>query len=319
GKYCYKPVLERTCCPMYTIRCDALNFKLRKSHKKVIKKLNGFIISGEKSSKRIESEIQVKDVMDNRPQVKPLFNEKESQNEYKGSAEPNKESVEKIIDNDINTSVNVMSGDHKSDDKVMERRKGKAKNIRKERKLRKIMAKEKCDEKRGLEIMSENFRNKAIAKNKCKSLEDYLNEIETSLNAKHKLKVIFILCIRFVSTTTEEYKQTFEESHEVYRKYQMSIHGDSLDKCSSKQYKRFLIDSPLENERCVTSDGLPDHLGSFHQQYWLDNKLIAVGVIDVLPYCVSSVYLYYDPEYDFLSLGTYSALRFTFNAFLTQT
>ncbi|CAG2164796.1 unnamed protein product [Oppiella nova] len=279
GKYCYKPVLERTCCPMYTIRCDAVNFKLRKSHKKV------------------------KDVMDDRPQVKPLFNEKESQNEYKGSAEPNKESVEKIIDNDINTSVNVMSCDHKSDDKVMERRKGKAKNIRKERKLRKIMAKEKCDEKRGLEIMSENFKSKAIAKNKCKSLEDYLNEIETSLNAKHKLK------IRFVSTTTEEYKQTFEESHEVYRKYQMSIHGDSLDKCSSKQYKRFLIDSPLENERCVTSDGLPDHLGSFHQQYWLDNKLIAVGVIDVLPYCVSSVYLYYDPEYDFLSLGTYSALR----------
>jgi arginyl-tRNA---protein transferase len=37
--------------------------------------------------------------------------------------------------------------------------------------------------------------------------------------------------------------------------------------------------------------------------------LIAVGVIDILPYCVSSVYFYYDPEYDFLSLGTYASLR----------
>jgi len=94
---------------VHVFRCDAVNFKLRKSHKKSDKKIEWIIISGEKSSKRIESEIQVKDVMDDRPQVKPLFNEKESQNEYKGSAEPNKESVEKIIDNDINTSVNVMS------------------------------------------------------------------------------------------------------------------------------------------------------------------------------------------------------------------
>ncbi|KAF2353973.1 Arginine-tRNA-protein transferase C-terminal [Trinorchestia longiramus] len=51
-------------------------------------------------------------------------------------------------------------------------------------------------------------------------------------------------------------------------------------------------------------------LGSFHQQYWLDSdKLIAVAVIDVLPFCVSSVYFYYDPDYSFLSLGTYSSLR----------
>lgn len=50
--------------------------------------------------------------------------------------------------------------------------------------------------------------------------------------------------------------------------------------------------------------------GSFHQQYWLDKKLIAVGVIDVLPLCVSSVYFFYDPDYSFLSLGTYASLRF---------
>jgi len=51
--------------------------------------------------------------------------------------------------------------------------------------------------------------------------------------------------------------------------------------------------------------------GSFHQHYILDGKIIAVGVIDILPYCVSSVYFYYDPEYAFLTLGTYSALRYT--------
>lgn len=49
--------------------------------------------------------------------------------------------------------------------------------------------------------------------------------------------------------------------------------------------------------------------GSFHQQYWLDDKLIAVGVIDILPGSVSSVYFFYDPDYNFLSLGTYGSLR----------
>lgn len=50
-------------------------------------------------------------------------------------------------------------------------------------------------------------------------------------------------------------------------------------------------------------------LGSFHQQYYLDDTLIAVAVIDILPSCISSVYFFYDPEYSFLSLGTYSSLR----------
>lgn len=49
--------------------------------------------------------------------------------------------------------------------------------------------------------------------------------------------------------------------------------------------------------------------GSFHYQYYLDGILIAVGVIDILPECVSSVYFYYDPAYSFLSLGTYASLR----------
>lgn len=53
--------------------------------------------------------------------------------------------------------------------------------------------------------------------------------------------------------------------------------------------------------------------GSFHQQYWLDERLIAVGVIDILPKCVSSVYFFYDPEFSFLTLGTYGTLRWISN------
>jgi arginine-tRNA-protein transferase len=66
-------------------------------------------------------------------------------------------------------------------------------------------------------------------------------------------------------------------------------------------------------------EGPPQGYGSFHQQYWMDGKLVAVGVIDVLPRCVSSVYFYYDPELAQLSLGTYASLRhvYTVNAALS--
>ncbi len=47
-----------------------------------------------------------------------------------------------------------------------------------------------------------------------------------------------------------------------------------------------------------------------HQQYWLHGeRLIAVGLIEVLSGCISSVYLFYDPEFAFLNLGTHVALR----------
>ena len=45
-------------------------------------------------------------------------------------------------------------------------------------------------------------------------------------------------------------------------------------------------------------------------QFWLDGTvLIAVGVVDFVTLGWSSVYFFYDPDYNFLSLGTYSALR----------
>ncbi|MGH0115833.1 UNVERIFIED_CONTAM: hypothetical protein FKN15_054189 [Acipenser sinensis] len=67
--------------------------------------------------------------------------------------------------------------------------------------------------------------------------------------------------------------------------------------------------APSEEWSENPSDGPDCGYGSFHQQYCLNGKIIAVGVIDILPACVSSVYLYYDPDYSGMSLGVYSALR----------
>ena len=63
--------------------------------------------------------------------------------------------------------------------------------------------------------------------------------------------------------------------------------------------------SPIPSE----ASGDDEHpFGSYHQHYYIDGRLIAVGVVDILPSCVSSVYLYYDPDFHFLTLGTFAAL-----------
>ena len=48
--------------------------------------------------------------------------------------------------------------------------------------------------------------------------------------------------------------------------------------------------------------GRPEHLpptyGSYHQLYRLDGELVAMGVIDILPHCVSSVYFMYEKKWE---------------------
>ena len=55
-----------------------------------------------------------------------------------------------------------------------------------------------------------------------------------------------------------------------------------------------------ESER---PDRLPADYGAYHQLYRLDGELIAMGVIDILPNCVSSVYFMYNKKWEKHSLG----------------
>ncbi|XWS74816.1 hypothetical protein CRYUN_Cryun01aG0030200 [Craigia yunnanensis] len=100
------------------------------------------------------------------------------------------------------------------------------------------------------------------------------------------------------------------EEYALYRRYQIKVHNDPPARVTESSYRSFLVDTPLLFVSPY-ADGLvpPCGFGSFHQQYIIDGKLVAVGVIDILPGCLSSKYLFWDPDYAFLSLGKYSALQ----------
>ena len=86
-------------------------------------------------------------------------------------------------------------------------------------------------------------------------------------------------------------------------------------------FHRFLCETPLplvqpdgsDDQRFqIDTEGYDTHIpiGSYHQQYRINGVLIAVGVVDILPHCLSSVYAFYDPDLSrHLELGKYTALR----------
>lgn len=100
-----------------------------------------------------------------------------------------------------------------------------------------------------------------------------------------------------------------EEKYAVFENYQRLVHHEPPHKISRGGFKRFLCNSPLKREDFVDTDGKERQLGSFHHCYRLDGKLVAIGVLDLLPHCVSAVYFIYHESIHMHTPGKLGALR----------
>lgn len=118
-----------------------------------------------------------------------------------------------------------------------------------------------------------------------------------------------------------------DETFKVYQKYQEVVHNEPEKQ--SDGYARFLCRNPLfdprnkedaerivkddkqlDQERDIKDEGVwPEHLGGYHMIHRIDGEVFAVSVIDITPTSLSSVYLFYDPKYEFLSPGVFGAIR----------
>ncbi|XP_032662763.1 arginyl-tRNA--protein transferase 1 isoform X4 [Odontomachus brunneus] len=270
GSYCYKPTLEQTCCPLYTIKCEALDFRISKSQKKVLKRMVKFL-------KNELVNDNIKDMNEDQHDNIDINNE-EALNYAKHHAKAQKnlskinvssmdseisgrmsiDPIETSKDTSISkisisasssdqrqlTNAEKKSASHSSNENISTVPRKKAKLLRIERKQNKLLAQGKSQS----EI--ESIMREKKQQNCAKSLEELFDEVYTGL----------------------------------------------------KKFEPWISESG--------TPGIPPQgYGSFHEQYWLNNELIAVGVIDILPSCVSSVYFFYDPAYSQLSLGTFSSLR----------
>jgi len=97
-----------------------------------------------------------------------------------------------------------------------------------------------------------------------------------------------------------------DEKFALFSNYQRHVHHETDGDVTRSGFQRFLCDSSLHRHP-DRSDGKP--LGSYHQCYRLDGRLIAMGVLDLLPHAVSGVYFIYHSDYEKWSFGKLSALR----------
>ncbi|GMM36333.1 arginyltransferase [Saccharomycopsis crataegensis] len=125
-----------------------------------------------------------------------------------------------------------------------------------------------------------------------------------------------------VFRTVIEPAQFSEKKFELYKKYQCKVHKDKPSEVTQKSFKRFLCTNPFSeyfsdeelndlNEWDVIEDSkrIFTAMGAFHECYYINNEMVAISVIDILPNSISSVYFIWDPDYANLGLGNFSALR----------
>lgn len=210
GTTYYKPDLPRSCCPHYTIRLKAVDFKAKKEQRSAINKLNDYVIGPEYKQKAAMLCPQPREV---KRQKRDKFD--------------------------------VGDAAHKAEyDRLP----------------------------------------KPIGKKSKQPIEP-----------AHKFEV------------TLEGDSCTKEKHDVMLRYQTKIHNDPAWRWSEASFKRFLCTGL--DRKTLKVKGRTLKLGSYHQCYRIDGKLIAVGVLDLLPHAVSSVYLFYDPDYQEWDWGKISALH----------
>lgn len=339
GKYCYKPVMNTTCCPLYTIRCEATKFRLSKSQKTVLKRMNDFLLYGKKekqqksdapptasSGKPTVSPKSVRPGVGPDPSKPPCRKAKLVRRERKqqklarntgGSNKMEADPTDQCSATQLSSDPTSKATKGEDTDISPPTRKGDAADTPSTSKGNTTDAPLARTDKStdAPSSVSKAAKSKStrmdvppflqIGPDGKKPLEMFLTLPASDRAPTHKLELKLIRS----SPPSPEFQATFKESYMVYKKYQMAIHHDTEDECTEKQFRRFLCDSPLIPRKGPV--GWPCDYGSYHHHYYIDGKLFMVGVIDILPKCVSSVYLYYDTDYGFLTPGVYSALRET--------
>ena len=287
GRFIYRAFMRETCCPQYVFRTDATKFRLSKQQRATIRKMNRYLLQGEASGAGEE-----------RKKGEPC-NSSVNEAELPEDAIPN-----------------VCEGDGKSAGRK------KSKSVR-----RGLGADPSKPPSKKAKLLRRERQAKKAAEQGINSLEEHPTTSEptsTSSEAEcmtekmaipHAPSYAHTLTTRLVPccTSDDAFTATYTESYEVFRKFQLGVHGDNEEDCRECNFNEFLVETPLVGEKAP--EGAPCDYGSYHLQYLLDGRIFAVGVLDIIPKGVLCEYLYYDPTYRFIAPGVYTAL---FEIALTQ-
>lgn len=307
GNFVYKPVMRQTCCPQYVIRMDSRKFKLSKSQKSCIRKFKKYLLegstpvptSGVECSSEGSSEASAA-VPDSTPFIGTPIQETHAQDASMSEA--------KSLSSPTPITPAV------KDKKVIRPGLGpdpskppckKAKIVRKERRERKLLAKLQ-DGNTSLQPSHTQALASASTSQSRQENTTFCQNLEKFLTFPEEEKCVHKFKTKLVKIHSDDFTATYTESFQVFQKFQTIIHKETVEDSSEKQFKEFLVNTPLRHEE--GSGSMAIGFGTYHQQYILDDKIFAVGVLDILPKGVLCEYLYYDPDYRFIAPGVITAL-----------
>ncbi|KAF2319055.1 hypothetical protein GH714_012997 [Hevea brasiliensis] len=306
GCFLYKPEMEKTCCPSYTIRLRASNFVPSKEQLRVLRRMQRFLDGSLDVNKKVEV---VDDPKVSKGTCSCACHEVSSSGTKESLSSKNEEKnraehIAKYLSDQVDNAVRSCAERGFSLQYTITKSFCQAVAT-----IRRVLAAEN-DPRHNAE--NNNLSPKVIAEKLAAALNQLSETSGLSVKACNGH-------INFYTTATQasstEGAQIVTGSKSLLqgvkeKRYQMTVHNDTPDHVTEISYRRFLVDTPLVPVP-PSGDGRvpPCGFGSFHQQYVVDGKLIAVGVIDILPKCLSSKYLFWDPDFAFLSLGKYSALQ----------
>jgi arginine-tRNA-protein transferase len=296
GDYYYKPDLKKSCCKLNTIRLDVYEYQMNKKQMKVSKRLNSYIegMHFKRTLSKAEKRRRNKESLVVPKRLEEILKEQlvrlcehfgVAYDDQFLSIQKNDSQKAKIRGDYTINSIKIIRAHIKKLD--LEISEGELLNflcIHLEERLGNTPWSVKSSEKGFIQL------NEATpSEENAIYLEDENMNIEPNTH-KFDLKLV-----------SDSFHQ---EAFELYKKYQIEIHKDSPSSITPNGYIRFLCNSSL-----VPRTEGPITYGSFHLHYRIDGKLIAVGVVDILPSGLSSVYFFYDTDYKFLSPGVLSAIK----------
>lgn len=140
----------------------------------------------------------------------------------------------------------------------------------------------------------------------------------------------------------DEKSKCFNDKYLLYKKYQEIVHNDKKDSITKTKFKSAWANESLikdessvinlndtyilseeTKEKPISTDNSNDfslffnkkslkiltNYGTYTINFYINNKIIAVSVIDILPISVSSVYCFYDTDYSKYSIGVLTAIE----------
>ena len=166
-----------------------------------------------------------------------------------------------------------------------------------------------CCAQRTIRVRCEEFAPSKSQRKVMRRLETFLRATERERDGSGTKAAAAATSERTKTYAVTTARSTFvEEEFALWKRYQAAIHGDDPSELTRSSYERFLVHSPFDDELAGPTTPSTGY-GAFHQQYRIDGVLVAVGVVDILPKCLSSKYFFYEPAYAHLSLGKVSALE----------